>query len=209
MHVRQFLLAPVQGGDFLEDLNAEWSDWYDLGGRWSGAFHDFSGVSESDDGNVLHVKDNISVTRQVIAQVKNEQNNTFLTYRDSLAGTPVSAANATGHVFGLPVADNEDTAKRLSETNAITSADWNKVLSANSLEEAVAVQSRGLAIYTAQKLCRVVADVWGPESSFYDTVAYTTNPHYLLESLPDIAAGKPYEGIPAENLALVVVDFHY
>lgn len=215
MHVLQHLLVSatdesraLTSADILAG-QADWSDWYQIGGRWNNEFEErFPDIASSlKDGNVLPVWEHPSQAIEVLQGVVKRQDRAFLEARDALAGNPVAVSDVSGHIFGLPIADSVDAARRISESNRKHSQEWNAILSSPTLE--AAQQSFSLSTHYAQRLVALIDSVWNPDSAFYDGISHSTNPHYLLQSLTGKAPNNseyPPQGAP---LYLVTVDFHF
>lgn len=213
MHVIQYVL--VSAGDIDQAIrsadqvagDAVWSDWYVVGGRWEGAVAEtFPHLADAlANPNVLPVREYPTEALSLLDSAAKRQNTAFLEARDAIAGNPVAVSDVPGHIFGLPVADSEATARNLTQRNADQAAEWNAMLSAPSLE--VARRSAFLALHYAKRLIAAVDGEWGPDSAFYDSIAYSCNPDYLREAIANSpSADGAYN---RAGLYLVAIDFHY
>lgn len=214
MHVLQHLLVnatdesrAISSADIVAG-QAEWSDWYQVGGRWNNEFSErFPDISSTlRNGNVLPVWEYPSQAVEVLQGAVKRQDRAFLEARDALVGNPVAVSDVSGHIFGLPIADSAGAAKRISETNRKHSQEWQAILSSSTLEEAQ--QSFSLSTHYAQRLVALIDSVWNPDSAFFDAISHSTNPRYLLQALTG-AGGSTSEYSRDIPLFLVTVDFHF
>lgn len=185
---------------------ARWSDWFAIGGRWEDNIAtSFPAIAEKlDDGNVLPVWEFPVETLGLLKDVSRRQNRAFLEARDAIAGNAVAVSDIPGHIFGMPGADSVGAARRLTESNQRSAAEWQKILSASSLEEAQNADM--MASYYAQRMLSLLDDVWNPESGYYDAYTDSCNPNWLRETLSK--RDKNAEQT-RNSLFIVTVDFHF
>ena len=83
-------------------------DWYEVGGRWDGVF---------DGSNMLNYAKNPEGFRAALKRVRDNQNSEFCEALDTVLGRTVEAGDVDDHVFGIPIDDKEEVAKRRTESN--------------------------------------------------------------------------------------------
>jgi len=212
MHTIQYILTSATSvSEACENASnaandSGWSDWHAVGGRWNDAIAQrFPAITPTlSDGNVLPVWEYPNEARDLIADICRRQNESFLETRDALAGNMVAVSDIPGHIFGLPVSDSVDTARRISESNLKHAADWQNILSASTLDEAQSTFS--MATYYARRLAQIVDGEWNSESAFYDAIGWSCHTRHLSEAISDPA--HPYRA-GGQSLYLVVIDFHF
>jgi hypothetical protein len=212
MHVVQFILVEASNGSAALQAadeaatNASWSDWHDIGGRWQDYFAStFSDIAaQLEEPTVLPVWDYPVEAQHILDDVAKRQDRVFLECRDALVGNAVAAADVAGHIFGLPVADSEGTAARITAENQRNADEWKRILQASSLTEASAIGF--MSLYHARRLVNIIDGNWDSDSGYYDTISYSCNPKYLRDVLTGEHSADYRSG---SQLFLVVVDFHY
>lgn len=212
MHTIQVLaieldgIADVQDAVYaaLPEHGTSWSDWSEVGGRWSGylgAFAEEAGVTLPDpSGNTLRIADHEQIALTVLDRAARQQNRTFLQMRDAIAGNAVTAADVDGYMFGLPVADTEETAQRITESNRADAARWTEMLRQPSLEAARSMDLL-MVTYRTRKMLNLLHGYWDADSGFYWPEQGDAQPQTLITAITNGAYPK--------DLHLVAVDFHY
>lgn len=179
-----------------------WFDWFQIGGRWDGHFTEtFPGLGV---GNVLSWAQHEQEIRQVLRDLGVRDNETYLSKRDAVLGTPVSYVEGTvGHVLAEPVVDDAGWAQRLTDANRETARAWQDVLAAGSLSEARARSGVEMAAFYVERMMKMLMGEWSSDCSFClideeDGFVSSTDPLRFAETATARDAGY-----------LVAVDFHF
>lgn len=186
-----------------------WFDWFEIGGRWSGLFNEIDGATTVREGSVLPLKGNLSAVRYLLELVIREQDERFLQFRDAITGAEAVVSDVSGHVFGFPVADSEAAAARITAHNVASANAWSTILQSESIQSAKNATMGNFVTYEIRNMCELLDGVWSSDSGFFDCVRGAADPYHLLEALPEIIRQNEYEGTSVDDLALVLVDFHF
>lgn len=201
--------APSGIGSAIDGLVSDaigapsWWDWYEVGGRWDGElakeFPDAALVAP----NVVSLSKNPQVAQKLLEQAQKRQNSVFLHMRDLIVGNEVLPAELPGHVFGIPVAQDQEQADRITQHNREQAQAWQDILASPSLKEIPQNEATYMAPYYVRKLIDVIEHRWNEDSGFFDAINGTPDPQFLLDATAAFHAGASPE------VVLVAVDFHY
>lgn len=173
------------------DGNSDWWDYYELGGRWEGYL---------DGRNFTTLVENPIKFEEILRSARAKQNSNFRRMRDEITGAAVAVADLEGHIFGLPVAQDEAVAARMTEANKESKAAWLRVLATDNLDDIDMDGNAMMALYRMRRLVNLADGRWNPDSIFYDCINGTANPTYLLQQVRE-------EG--EHHVVLAAVDFHF
>lgn len=212
MHTRVVVLTDSwqEGTLSIPDVSefAPWADYSDVGGRWTGWFSEVTKVAPKY-GDVLPFVGHRAAVENILAILAREENETFLSLRDQIAGNPVAVGAHDGHILGQAVAPTADSAAATTIRNQELSAEWASVTRSPTLEEARQIALTGLASHSVHQFMSLVTEEFTCDSVFYDLVTYTPNVSNLLPDLTRIFANEKYGGCDIKTLALAVLDVHF
>lgn len=177
-----------------------WWDWYEIGGRWEGSVESSYPEAKMQIPNVLRCQRNPEVAQLLLEQAGRRQNTEFLHVRDQLNGNRVIAAELPGHVFGIPVAKDEQTANRLTEQNQSMAKAVQSVLHAPSLNDVPRDGDAFLVSFLLRRLCDLIDYSWSSDSGYFDSINGCSDPRLLLDN-PELFSNP--------KTALAVIDFHF
>lgn len=210
MHVLQYVLVsaetPGEAALMADSHDADWSDWHEVGGRWSGLFNaKFPGELFPEDGNVLSYREHPAYFVSTIRETMKAQRESFREACDALLGNEVLATNVSGYILGIPVADTEAHARSRTLRNRETADAWQRVLASPDIPE-YSDSSVLSALMHVDRIKNLIFGGGHSEAGYLDTVAYQ-HPRDLLQALE--SGETSYDGESLESLHLVAVDYHY
>jgi hypothetical protein len=153
-------------------------DWYEMGGRWDSEI----GSSCTIEGepipgvNQLCYSDDPGTFNQTINDAIDLRNGGILEVFQCLRGDTVSVEEVPVQFAGVPVADREGAALRISENNARDKKGWNALLACSTtdeLEQHLCGNEFCLTTYKAYKALMLLVDQYCFDSIFYDMEAHT------------------------------------
>ena len=175
--------AEERARDFLSRFEGPVWDWYEVGGRWSGAL---------EDDDVLCAKGHED---RIVALVRSAIDSRRAEMRElrRLLGGP-DGLEELYEPFGLG-GRTEDAVARVETYQRESAALFNEMLTAANPED----PKFSMLGYVMRTLGGLLSDSYGIESMFYDTAAYTGQIEPLLQRILDAP----------ERQWLVSVDLHH
>ena len=149
-------------------------DWFEEGGRWAGMLNG---------KNVLCAQDDPEAFKKFVEGALKSRDNYFCTLRNKIIGKEVTEEEVPDDIWGIPIQDKKEAAKRTTEQNKQEMGQFLNALRLDSLPRdahSFEFEMIGHHLYSLGKL---MAGYYCFDSFFYDGEAAATQPQYLFERL--------------------------
>ena len=167
--------------------DVDWSDWFEIGGRWDGAIPD----------NAVQIGTNRVFCEQLLAGLVAGQKSNAASLATQLLGTTTQAQDI--ETFGLAVPD-EAMVARVAESNAKTAKQYRNILT-RCVDKTYDNRGENFLVgMTLRSLGDYLTNTFTPDSGFVDTGEWNANPTFLLDQ---VLAGQ------ADDVWLVGIDAHF
>jgi hypothetical protein len=223
MHTVHIVLTT--NGDH-DEVEADWSDWSELGGRWAGTLtQQFGPPPNPQPGNddIVPFVGNQEYVGEVLRHLATAQQHNFHALQRTVTGQPATREDAAANGYFMLPQDEKDVeaiTARMSERNQQTYAAFTATLELPDKPLPDDAFTAGISLFTMQQYLRMVRNEWTSDSLFYDAVAYDDNARKFFvpsqpnatwkwNTLTDIYDTGKYEQVNIDDLALHVVDYHY
>ena len=189
MHTVHLILVEADDASEINDdfiPEADWYDWFSIGGRWDGLF---------DGKNIISLAD--PQAKEALDGVIARQNREFIDLSCMVSGMHMSLADVPESMFGFEITDQRGYVQRTNTARMEFAQAFDHAIGAATLADAHAAGSSVLLGYRLRRLAELIDYDWCSDSGFYDSINYTANPASAIDALG------------SKDLFLVAVDFHF